>query len=480
MTKEITISASAVPAEQSAPASRYVSIFEDPSRLAAQLQVADLLSRSQFVPQAFQGKPEDCLVALDMAARLELNPLAVFPDIYVIDGRASFSSKFLIAMVNRSGKFSRIQFETGVDGEAEVTFSGWGANRGERKKWKQRVPNHYAVATMIENGTEPPRVFTSPRVDMNFAEKNGWVEKSGSKWQTMPEIMTRYRAASILIKSVCPEIVMGLEFAEDLQDAREETTRPVVVERRSAQIPAPLVVPASTPSTLRVDCVGFDKNTLGATIETTTRSCESTVKQYLRRFLDAESLDDLNSIAREVHTLGLDAEATSRLRAAFKARRDTLAPPAAVIPEKTGLPGEPTFNCVAARAAIENAADHDALTAIKNEIEKALNDGRLKRADASGLLDAVVQRRSALYEAEAVDVVPADEEPESGEPTAQQLEYAENLRAALVESAKEKDRARLEKNAALATDWAEQGYLTKGQAAELYAHYEELARELEG
>jgi hypothetical protein len=57
---------------------------------------------------------------------------------------------------------------------------------------------------------------------MKFAEKNGWVQKNGSKWQTMPQIMCRYRSASILIKSTCPEIVMGMEWADDIQDSQEE------------------------------------------------------------------------------------------------------------------------------------------------------------------------------------------------------------------------------------------------------------------
>ena len=199
---------------------RYVSVFENPEKYNSKIKIADALSRTQFVPDAFRGKAEDCLVALDMAARLDLNPLAVFPDIYVIDNRASFSSKFLIALVNRSGRFSRIKFDEGVDGETEVTFSGWGDQRGQRKTWKEKVPNYYSIASFTELSSG--ETFTSPRVDIKFAEKNGWVQKNGSKWQTMPQIMCRYRSASILIKSTCPEIVMGMEWADDLQDAREE------------------------------------------------------------------------------------------------------------------------------------------------------------------------------------------------------------------------------------------------------------------
>ncbi|MBR4750791.1 MAG: recombinase RecT, partial [Thermoguttaceae bacterium] len=171
----------------------YVSVFEDPSTYKAKMEIASALSRTPFVPESFRGKAEDCLVALDMAGRLGLNPLAVFPDIYVIDNRASFSSKFLIALVNRSGRFSRIRFEEGIDGEVEVTFSGWGDARGQRRTWKEKVPNYYSIATFKELSSG--EVFTSPRIDMKFAEKNGWVQKNGSKWQTKPQIMCRNRSA---------------------------------------------------------------------------------------------------------------------------------------------------------------------------------------------------------------------------------------------------------------------------------------------
>lgn len=210
----------------------YVSVFEDPTTYASKIKVADALSRTPFVPESFRGKAEDCLVALDMAGRLGLNPLAVFPDIYVIDNRASFSSKFLIALVNRSGRFSRIKFEEGVDGEAEVTFSGWGEQRGQRKTWKEKVPNYWSIASFKELASG--ETFTSPRIDMKFAEKNGWIQKAGSKWQTMPQIMCRYRSASILIKSTCPEIVMGMEWADDLQDIREEKPVEIAHEKPDA------------------------------------------------------------------------------------------------------------------------------------------------------------------------------------------------------------------------------------------------------
>lgn len=51
-----------------------------------------------------------------------------------------------------------------------------------------------------------------------MAVKEGWYGKNGSKWQTMPEQMLRYRAASFFGRVYAPELLMGLRSAEEEQD----------------------------------------------------------------------------------------------------------------------------------------------------------------------------------------------------------------------------------------------------------------------
>lgn len=409
--------------EVARPDERYVSIFEDPGRFGAQMKVAEMLSRTAFVPKAFQGKPEDCLVALDMAGRLELNPLAVFPDIYVIDGRSSFSSKFLIALVNRSGRFSRIQFDCGTDGTAEVTYGAWEYGSKTPKKTRVVVPNVYAVASFSDLTTGER--YESPRVDMAFADRNGWVEKPGSKWQTMPEIMTRYRAASILIKSVCPEIVMGLEFADDLLDAREDVpARQVVLEPK------------------RDDKV--------------VERLESCIR-------NASDKSELHAVAKTVQEFNLDKDEAQRLRKAYREKRTELM---SVIPPKAGLPGEELFNANAAHQAIHDATTDERLDEIRNEIDEANADGRVSERDYNELVSSVSRKKSALNQEELPDE------------TDEQLKKAETIRTVMLEAAKSLDAARLDKCGQTINDWTEQGVLTETQGRALYAQFEELRREL--
>lgn len=336
---------------------KYVSVFEDPSTFPVKMKIADALSRTPFVPESFRGKAEDCLVALDMAGRLGLNPLAVFPDIYVIDNRASFSSKFLIALVNRSGRFSRIRFEEGIDGEAEVTFSGWGEQRGQRKTWKEKVPNYWSIATFKELASG--EVFTSPRIDMRFAEKNGWIQKAGSKWQTMPQIMCRYRSASILIKSTCPEIVMGMEWADDVADAREE--KPVVLEQ-----------PTEKPDALHI------------AIE------------------NATNQDDLREVGKMIAATSVSPSDLNELRTEFKRRM-------------TELPSLKEW----LKGRIDSDDDQESL---RNEIEIATTTGKLSGADYGELIDAWKSKRDEDVPDADIEPVEVSQEPEP-EGTEEQLKW---------------------------------------------------------
>ena len=71
-------------------------------------RMAVMFTRSSMVPQTFQGDVNlgNAAIALDMAIRMKANPLAVMQNLYIVHGRPSWSAQFLIATLNKSGKFS--------------------------------------------------------------------------------------------------------------------------------------------------------------------------------------------------------------------------------------------------------------------------------------------------------------------------------------------------------------------------------------
>lgn len=156
-------------------------------------QMAKGLSQSTLVPQQFQNNPANCLIALEQSNRLNISPMAVMQNLYIVQGKPSFSSSFIIGLINASGKY-----------DMELQFDE------EEKDGKP-----YACTCWTElNG----RKVTGIKITMAMAEKEGWLKKNGSKWQTMPQVMLRYRAASFFARMNCPELSIGLYSKEELDD----------------------------------------------------------------------------------------------------------------------------------------------------------------------------------------------------------------------------------------------------------------------
>lgn len=161
-------------------------------------RAARLLASSTLVPQQYQNSIPNCVIALNMAQRIGADPLLVMQNLYVVHGRPGWSSQFLIATFNHCGRFSAIRYK-------------WGGEEG-KDTWSCQ-----AYATEKETG----EAITGPVITIALAKKEKWYEKSGSKWQSIPQLMLMYRAAAWLVRTHAPEIAMGLQTAEELGDVYE-------------------------------------------------------------------------------------------------------------------------------------------------------------------------------------------------------------------------------------------------------------------
>jgi hypothetical protein len=158
---------------------------------------ARLLSASPLVPEIYRGDKglPSCVIALNLAARIGADPLLVMQNLYVVQGRPGWSSKFLIATFNQCGKFSAIRYQfEGVAGTDEYGCRAWAIEKATNEK------------------------LIGPLVTIGLAKKEGWLSKSGSKWLTMPEQMLRYRSGGWFINTIAPELAMGLPAADEIED----------------------------------------------------------------------------------------------------------------------------------------------------------------------------------------------------------------------------------------------------------------------
>lgn len=161
-------------------------------------RVAKALSMSTLVPKQYQSNIPNCIVALNMANRIGADPLMVMQNLYVVHGNPSWSSQFLIATFNSCGRFSSLRYQwVGTQGKDD-----WGC---------------YATAVELSTG----EVLHGAVVTMELAKKEGWVDKSGSKWKTMPQQMLMYRSAAWFVRAYAPELAMGLHTVEESSDIEE-------------------------------------------------------------------------------------------------------------------------------------------------------------------------------------------------------------------------------------------------------------------
>lgn len=197
-----------------APAAN-TSIFSDMGAFEGAQRVCKMLASSNLVPSQFQGNIANTMIALELANRTNTSPFMVMQNLYVVHGRPGFSATYIISAINACGRFSPLRFD--LDGE--------GDDRG-------------CTAWVIEKATGDR--LEGSRVTIKMAKAEGWFGKQGSKWQTMPDQMLRYRAAAFFGRLYAPDILMGMQTKEELYDT--ETGPRQIRQAEPAQVVEAVVV----------------------------------------------------------------------------------------------------------------------------------------------------------------------------------------------------------------------------------------------
>lgn len=166
------------------PAGGFIESFRESYKLAS------VLAKSSLVPQQYQGKTEDCALAIDMAERMGVSPLMVMQSLYVVKGKPSWSGQACMSFIK--AKY----------GDAQPVYTG---QRG--------TDTRGCFVRVIKPDGE---VIEGTEVTIAMAKSEGWM--SNSKWKNMPEQMLAYRAAAFFARVYCPEILMGVSVEGEVED----------------------------------------------------------------------------------------------------------------------------------------------------------------------------------------------------------------------------------------------------------------------
>lgn len=183
-TKDLTISQS----------QKGINIFGSIEGFEAGQRIAKVFASSSFVPDVYKGNIGNCMIGLNMAIRMNADPLMVLQNLVVVHGTPTFEAKFAIACFNATGRYSTLSY-------AEV---------GERGKdtWGM-----YAYAIELKTG----EVKKGPVVTIQMAKDEGWYSRN-PKWKSIPELMLRYRSASWFIRTTDSGIMMGFQTRDEVED----------------------------------------------------------------------------------------------------------------------------------------------------------------------------------------------------------------------------------------------------------------------
>lgn len=174
-------------------------------------RVAKMLCTSDLVPKRYQGNIQNTMIALEMAGRIGAVPLMVMQHLYVVNGTPGWSSTFMIASINSCGRFNSLRYEmSGAQGSMDRQCIAWTVEK------YIKIPEN--IRTLADAYAANLPVLEGPPITMSMAKAEGWLDKAGSKWKTMPELMIRYRSAAFWTRLYAPEITMGLQTQEEVID----------------------------------------------------------------------------------------------------------------------------------------------------------------------------------------------------------------------------------------------------------------------
>lgn len=158
---------------------------------------AKVLAASDIVPDTYRNKPENILIAMDLANRTGFGLMQVMQSLYIVRGHVSWSGSFCMSAIKASGLYEWVKYCRVGDPDT-------------------REYGYFVQALDKSTG----QVVNGPLVNWAMVKAEAWDSKPGSKWKSMSDLMFRYRAAALFARTECPEVLQGLQTTEEVQDVK--------------------------------------------------------------------------------------------------------------------------------------------------------------------------------------------------------------------------------------------------------------------
>ena len=192
------------------------------STMADALAFSTMVSKTEFAPKDFRGKPEACLLAIQHGSEIGLSPMQSLQSIAVVNGRPTIYGDAALAVCLAALVCEWVT--ESVDGEGDRMVATCSA---QRRGYPAPITSTFSVAD---------------------AKAAGLWAKQGP-WSQYPKRMLAMRARGFALRNAFADVLRGLVTAEEAQDY--QVTGIEVVPARAAPTPvtvAALPAPAPAPT----------------------------------------------------------------------------------------------------------------------------------------------------------------------------------------------------------------------------------------
>jgi len=161
----------------------------EPTNLTEAMTFAERIAKSGMVPDQYQGKPANVLVAVQWGYELGLAPMQALQNISVINGRPSVWGDSMVALV-----------------KAHPAFRGL-------KEWQEGDTCFCEVKRSLPDGEIE---VTVKSFSMDQARKANLLNRP--TWKSYPDRMLQMRARGFALRDSFPDALKGLITTEEAQD----------------------------------------------------------------------------------------------------------------------------------------------------------------------------------------------------------------------------------------------------------------------
>lgn len=178
---------------------------------------AELMAQSAVtVPKHLAGKPADCMAIVMQAMQWGMNPYAVAQKTHLVNGVLGYEAQLVNAVISSSSAIiGRFHYEYGGD---------WEKIAG-KKDGRDELGLFIRVGAVLRG--EEEITWGEP---INLADIT---TRNSPLWKTAPKQQIAYLAVKYWARLYCPEVILGVYSADEVEEREEKVINPGSTQRMS-------------------------------------------------------------------------------------------------------------------------------------------------------------------------------------------------------------------------------------------------------